>query len=95
MSGISSPTASAQTGVEFWHGDEIARADAGSEVILSAGAIGSPQILQLSGVGPAALLGQHGDAGQLVAYGDRPMAFDGGSLVRVSAAEQRRCSMPH
>ncbi len=32
------------------------------EVILSAGAIGSPQILQLSGVGPAALLKKHGIA---------------------------------
>jgi len=30
------------------------------EVILSAGSIGSPQILQLSGVGPAALLRQYG-----------------------------------
>ena len=30
------------------------------EVLLTAGAIGSPQILQLSGIGPAALLHQHG-----------------------------------
>ncbi len=30
------------------------------EVILSAGAVNSPQLLQLSGVGPAALLQQHG-----------------------------------
>ncbi|MET4578033.1 choline dehydrogenase [Ottowia thiooxydans] len=32
----------------------------GGELILSAGSIGSPQILQLSGIGPAGLLRQHG-----------------------------------
>lgn len=37
---------------------ETARADA--EVILAAGALQSPQLLQLSGVGPAALLREHG-----------------------------------
>ena len=31
--------------------------------MLCAGSIGSPQILQLSGIGPAALLQQHGIAG--------------------------------
>lgn len=35
-------------------------ARAAREVILAAGALQSPQLLQLSGVGPAALLGQHG-----------------------------------
>jgi Choline dehydrogenase and related flavoproteins len=48
------------TGVEVWTGQEKITAHATREVLLSAGAIGSPQILQLSGVGPAALLQQHG-----------------------------------
>ena len=47
-------------GVEYLQGDRLQRAMAGAEVILSAGAIGSPQILQLSGVGPRALLETHG-----------------------------------
>ena len=36
----------------------------GGAVILSAGAIGSPQILQVSGLGPAAQLQRHGIAVQ-------------------------------
>ena len=40
-------------GVEFEHGGERVEAQASGEVILSAGAIGSPQLLQLSGIGPA------------------------------------------
>jgi choline dehydrogenase len=47
-------------GVEYWHEDKLWFADATVETILSAGAIGSPQILQLSGVGPGALLREHG-----------------------------------
>lgn len=39
-------------------GEEVV-ATARREVVLSAGAIGSPQLLQLSGVGPAALLAEH------------------------------------
>jgi choline dehydrogenase len=39
------------TGVEFSRGGTVERAEAAREVILSAGAIGSPHILQLSGVG--------------------------------------------
>ena len=48
------------TGVQVWDGMEHVTADATTEVVLCAGAIGSPQILQLSGIGPAALLQQHG-----------------------------------
>jgi choline dehydrogenase len=47
-------------GVDFWQGGQPSYAEAKCEVILSAGAIGSPQILQLSGVGPGALLQKHG-----------------------------------
>ena len=50
------------TGVEVWNGRELLTAHAASEVILSAGSIGSAQLLQLSGVGPADLLQQHGIA---------------------------------
>jgi choline dehydrogenase len=37
-----------------------ARVRAGGEVILATGAIGTPQLLQLSGIGPAELLDAHG-----------------------------------
>jgi len=48
------------TGVQVWDGHEMVTARATQEVILSAGAVNSPQLLQLSGIGPAALLRQHG-----------------------------------
>ncbi len=50
------------TGVEVWTGSELvqARLSEGGELALCAGSIGSPQILQLSGLGPAELLQRHG-----------------------------------
>ena len=48
------------TGVQVWAENELVTVTAAREVILSAGSIGSPQILQLSGIGPAPLLQQHG-----------------------------------
>ena len=49
-------------GVEFVQGRDEVFAAAKRETILAAGSIGSPQILQLSGIGPGALLQQHGIA---------------------------------
>ena len=48
------------TGVRYRRNGQSHDATARAEVILSAGAIGSPQILQLSGIGPGALLQKHG-----------------------------------
>jgi choline dehydrogenase len=48
------------TGLELRHGGDDAVIDAAREVILATGSIGSPQLLQLSGVGPAPLLREHG-----------------------------------
>ncbi len=48
------------TGAQIWNGTEMVLAEAKREVLLCAGSIGSPQILQLSGIGPAALLRRHG-----------------------------------
>jgi len=48
------------TGVRYRVGSEVLVASAMAEVIITAGAIGSPQILQRSGIGPAALLREHG-----------------------------------
>lgn len=50
------------TGVEFRKNGNETFVAAAREVILSAGAIGSPQILQLSGVGEPTLLRKHGIA---------------------------------
>ncbi|RUX50700.1 choline dehydrogenase, partial [Mesorhizobium sp. M4A.F.Ca.ET.050.02.1.1] len=47
-------------GVEYQQNGETRTAHAGREVILSGGSINSPQLLQLSGVGPSALLGDLG-----------------------------------
>ncbi|MCW5590947.1 MAG: choline dehydrogenase [Burkholderiales bacterium] len=48
------------TGVEYRQRGRPKTARAGREVILAAGALQSPQLLQLSGVGPAQLLREHG-----------------------------------
>lgn len=49
-------------GVEFSQNGVVRTAKARAEVILAGGAINSPQLLQLSGVGPGQLLAEHGIA---------------------------------
>jgi choline dehydrogenase len=49
-------------GVEFTQNGVTRTARARAEVILAGGAVNSPQLLQLSGVGPGALLAEHGVA---------------------------------
>ncbi|MBS0246480.1 MAG: GMC family oxidoreductase N-terminal domain-containing protein [Proteobacteria bacterium] len=56
------------SGVRFRQQGASRSAACRGEVILAAGAIGSPQLLMLSGIGPAAHLGDHG----IVARCDRP-----------------------
>jgi choline dehydrogenase len=56
-------------GVQFTGGGRAFTATAELETLLCAGAIGSPHILQLSGIGPAALLAGHGIAPQVDAPG--------------------------
>jgi choline dehydrogenase len=47
-------------GVRYVRDGQSQVARARREVVLCAGAVGSPHLLQLSGIGPAALLGEHG-----------------------------------
>jgi choline dehydrogenase-like flavoprotein len=48
------------TGVDYLAGGTTVTARAEREVIVTAGAIGSPKLLMLSGIGPAAALARHG-----------------------------------
>ncbi|MDA7416388.1 GMC family oxidoreductase N-terminal domain-containing protein [Xenophilus arseniciresistens] len=52
-------------GVEWIEGGQLQRAMAEGDVILAAGALQSPQLLQLSGIGPADELRRHGIAVQV------------------------------
>jgi choline dehydrogenase len=47
-------------GVDWWRDGQQHYSAAAKEVILCAGAVNSPQILQLSGIGPGATLSAHG-----------------------------------
>jgi choline dehydrogenase len=57
------------TGVEVLHKGRAEFVYAGREVLLSAGAVNSPQLLQLSGIGDPKLLASHGIAAALALPG--------------------------
>ena len=50
------------SGLEFWLKGAETRVEVAGELILAAGSIGSPHLLQVSGVGPGALLQENGVA---------------------------------
>ena len=48
------------TGISYWKNNNLIKAKANKEIILSAGSIGSPHILQASGIGNSSKLKKHG-----------------------------------
>ena len=60
------------TGIEYVAGNKKCRAGANAEVIVAGGAFNSPQLLQLSGLGPASLLQSHG----IIVIADAPGVGD-------------------
>jgi len=48
------------TGLSYWKNNKLIKVKAKKEVILSAGSIGSPHILQVSGIGESSKLKKHG-----------------------------------
>ncbi|HEX4386384.1 MAG TPA: GMC family oxidoreductase N-terminal domain-containing protein [Myxococcales bacterium] len=58
--GKSAAGATEAQGVEFYQGKETVFAEARRETLMAAGSIGTPHILQFSGIGPGAHLQEHG-----------------------------------
>ncbi|WP_374526696.1 GMC family oxidoreductase [Novosphingobium sp.] len=78
------------TGVEFEQDGQPRKARAAREVILAGGAYGSPQLLMLSGIGPAEELARHGIA---VVHASPGVGRNLQEHVRL--AHQYRASAPH
>ena len=76
-------------GVSYTRNGASASATAAREVILSAGAINTPQVLMLSGIGPPELLTEHGIAVT------NPLSGVGGNLMdHVAVTVQHECLQP-
>jgi choline dehydrogenase len=76
-------------GVEYFTGDQLRSARANAEVIVASGAFNSPQLLQLSGVGPAMLLNSLG----IAVIADMP-GVGNGLADHYSSRIAFRCSEP-
>ena len=77
------------TGVEFEAGGLVQQVHARAEVLLCAGALQSPQLLMLSGIGPGAHLQQHGLAVQHDLPGVGENLHDHVSVTQVVSAPRR------
>jgi choline dehydrogenase-like flavoprotein len=77
------------TGVEVRIDGQLRRIDAGREVLLCAGALQSPQLLMLSGIGPGAQLQQHGLVVQHDLPGVGEHLHDHISVTQVISAPRR------
>ncbi len=73
-------------GIEYAHRGAIVRATAKAEVLVCGGSINSPQLLMLSGIGPAAHLQQHG----IAAVADLPVGDNLQDHLKIEAAWQRK-----
>ena len=80
-------------GVEFSQDGAIRQVRARREVLLAGGTINSPQLLQLSGIGPGALLQQHGIAvvHELPGVGENLQDHCGGRIIYRCTADM--CTM--
>ena len=83
-------------GVEYLAAGRIERAEADGEVILAAGAIGSPHLMMLSGLGPAAHLAEHGIAvvADLPGVGQDLQDHMGGCPVSATLKDPERFGTP-
>lgn len=90
------------TGVEYLHRGQLVQARADAEVVLSSGTIGSPQLLMLSGIGPADHLRSRGVDLVLDAPGvgsdlhDHPMSgviYEAGRPLDMSANNHAEASL--
>ncbi len=91
--------AGASLGVEFFRGNERCFAAAEREVIVCAGTVNSPQLLQLSGIGPGRLLerARHRDrARQSRGRRESAGSFGGGLFIQgIAPHPQRRAAFAH